>query len=146
MPDITITTVSVNEPLYQQVYDLREEVLRKPIGLSLKNEDLSGDALDTITVALENEKVIGCVMLHSHESPEIIKLRQMAVAYTHQGKGIGRMLVLAAEAHARESGIKKIVLHARITAEPFYKKLGYLTTSGEFTEVDIPHVVMEKAL
>ncbi len=146
MAGITITTVSLNDALYQQVYNLREEVLRKPIGLSLKNEDLSGDALDTILAALENESVIGCVMLHPHENSEIIKLRQMAVADMHQGKGIGRMLVLAAEAHARESGIKKTVLHARITAAPFYKKLNYIATSGEFTEVGIPHVVMEKML
>ena len=54
------------------------------------------------------------------------------------------MLVEAAEAYAKEKGYSSIILHARQVAEPFYKKLGYYTTSSVFTEVGIPHVVMEK--
>lgn len=146
MEGIAIRRVELNDCIYTQVYDLREEVLRKPIGLSLKEEDLSGDALDIILTAQHEGKVIGCVMLHPHSDPEILKLRQMAVAENYQGKGIGQLLVSAAEENARDIGIKKMVLHARVTAEPFYKKLGYTTTSDLFTEVGIPHVVMEKEL
>jgi predicted GNAT family N-acyltransferase len=144
MDEIQIRQISLNEPDYEQVYNLREEVLRKPIGLSLKNEDLSGDAKDIILGAMQRGKVIGCLMIHPTEAEHKVKIRQMAVSDEWQGKGLGRMLMTEAEQLAWRSNKTHIVLHARITAQPFYEKLNYKTTSAVFTEVGIPHVVMEK--
>ncbi len=144
MEGIVISRINIQDERYPQVYELREEILRKPIGLSLKNEDLSADAQNDIFIAENANEVIGCVMLHPIADEEKIKLRQMAVHSRWQGQGIGRMLVEAAEAYAKEKGYSSIILHARQVAEPFYKKLGYYTTSSVFTEVGIPHVVMEK--
>jgi predicted GNAT family N-acyltransferase len=144
MDNITIRQIHVADSDYYKVYDLREEILRKPIGLSLKDEDLSGDALDIILVAEEKEEILGCVMLHPTNDTDTYKLRQMAVLDGLQGKGIGKALVNAAEQSLRDRGINKIILHARETATKFYQKLGYVTTSGLFIEVGIPHVVMEK--
>ncbi len=141
---IVISRININDKIYSQVYDLRENMLRKPIGLSLKNEDLRGDASNMIFAAEKEGKVIGCVMLYPIADEEKIKLRQMAVSEEWQGKGIGRMLVEAAEAYAKQQGYSTIILHARTVSEGFYKNLGYYTTSSEFTEVGIPHVVMEK--
>jgi len=39
-----------------------------------------------------------------------------------------------------------MVMHARKTALGFYEKLGYNVVGDEFTEVTIPHFVMEKNL
>ena len=144
--DVTIEQVTTEHPYYQQVYDLREEVLRKPIGRSLKDEDPGADKLDIIIVALDTEKVIGCLMLHATNNPTVIKLRQMAVNPYWQGKGIGRKLVMVAEELLGHKQINKIILHARVTAIDFYRKLGYTVTSGTFIEVGIPHVEMEKQL
>lgn len=144
MEDIVVRRIDINDAIYQQVYDLREAMLRQPIGLSLKNEDLSADASNTIFIAENNGKVIGCVMLYPIADDEKIKLRQMAVYDDWQGRGIGKKLVEAAELYAKEIGYSSIILHARTLAEGFYKNLGYYTTSSEFTEVGIPHIVMEK--
>lgn len=144
--DIHIKQVNVDDADYPQVYDLREEVLRKPIGLSLKDEDMSGDRLDIILAAYDGEKVVGCLMLHPTEKADVRKLRQMAVAPECQGKKIGQQLVLAVEALLKKQDVNKIVLHARQTAIGFYEKLGYKITSGIFTEVNIPHVIMEKMI
>jgi predicted GNAT family N-acyltransferase len=141
---IVVSRIDINDAKYQQVYNLREEILRKPIGLSLKDENLSADALNTIFTAVHGDTIIGCVMLYPIADEEKIKLRQMAVYEEWQGQGIGKILVDAAEAYAKEKGYVSIILHARKVAEGFYKKLGYYTTSSEFTEVGIPHVVMEK--
>ena len=143
MEGITTHIVSVDSPEYQQVYALRETVLREPIGLSLANEDLSRDKEDIILAALQNSKVIGCLMLQ-HKDRHTIKFRQMAVSPDHQKKGIGNILVAAAEKLSREKGYSKVVLHAREVAEGFYTKLGYHITGDPFTEVGIPHFVMEK--
>lgn len=147
MIDITTRTITVQDaPDYRKVFDLREEVLRIPIGLSLKDEDLSGDALDTIVIAESGEDILGCVMIHPTHIASVPKFRQMAVAPQHQRKGIGQLLMAAAEDECRRAGAEKVILHARTTAEEFYKKLGYTTVSDIFTEVGIPHVVMEKQL
>ena len=143
-PEITTRIIDIEDAIYPQVYDLQEEILRKPIGLSLNDEDLSEDANDDIVVAELNGNVQGCIMLKKTTNPGIIKFRQMAVQQNVQRSGVGKVIMGAAEAHAWNMGYSKITLHARITAEDFYKRLGYTTVSDVFTEVGIPHVVMEK--
>lgn len=143
MENITISYITINSPKYKQVWELREEVLRKPLGLSLKNEDLSWDNNDVMFIAEHNGKVIGCLMLHEVAGGDI-KLRQMAVYNNWQGKGIGRMLVNSAEKFCAEKGYCRIVLHARKEALGFYNALGYAAHGDEFSEVGIPHFAMVK--
>lgn len=143
MNTITLRTIAFTDPVYQQVWQLREDVLRKPLGLSLANEDLSGEKNDIVFAAFEDEKVVGCIMLRPVDD-DLAKLRQMAVSYTIQGTGVGRMLMVFAEEWAWDHGFKKVTLHARRTAEGFYEKIGYKVTGSEFEEVGIPHVTMEK--
>lgn len=128
-----------------QVWQLREEVLRRPLGLSLKDEDLSGEVQEITLAALEGEEVIGCVLLKPL-ADGWIKLRQMAVAEKMQGRNIGRALVRAAERIALEKGYIRIELHARDVAAGFYRKLGYRQEGEMFTEVNIPHLKMVKEL
>lgn len=140
-----IVVVDPHSALYQQVFDLREEVLRKPLGMSLHNEDLSRDYTDTIMAGLMDGKVVACLMLHPKNN-ETVQLRQMAV-YNHlQGRGLGRKLVAAAEELAAERGYKKMILHARQVALGFYKSMNYTVVGDEFAEVGIPHYAMEKGL
>jgi N-acetylglutamate synthase-like GNAT family acetyltransferase len=145
MDNIIISRIGNSSPKYQQVWDLREEVLRKPLGMSLKNDDMSWEPMDDIFIAEHDGKVIGCLLLH-HIDNDRLKLRQMAVYDDWQGKGIGRLLVNAAEKFAAEKGYDKMVLHARKVAAGFYKSMNYTTAGDEFTEVGIPHFVMEKSM
>ena len=62
------------------------------------------------------------------------------------GQGVGRRLFLDAVARAREKGYKTLQLEADPNAVGFYEKMGYKVTSDEFTEITIPHYVMEKPL
>ena len=143
MPNIIISRINSTDSLYQQVWDLREEVLRIPLGLSLKNEDLSRDKINTIFIALHEGKTIGCVFMQPIDKKEV-QLRAMAVYNEWQGKGVGRLLVQAAEEWAWNEGYNKIILHARKVAIGFYKTLGYNTSGDQFTEVGIPHYMMKK--
>ena len=143
--DIVVSQINPESPQFGQVWDLREEVLRKPIGLSLKNDDLSRDYIDTIFVAAHNGKVIGCVFFHHLDTAQV-QLRAMAVYNDWQGKGVGRMLVTTGEKFAAEKGYDKIILHARKVAMGFYAGMGYTVSGDEFTEVGIPHFMMEKAV
>jgi predicted GNAT family N-acyltransferase len=140
-----IVVVDPHSALYQQVFHLREEVLRKPLGMSLHNEDLSRDYTDTILAGLVDGRVVACLMLHP-KSENTVQLRQMAV-YAHlQGQGLGRQLVQAAEVLAADRGYTKMILHARQVALGFYQSMGYIIVGDEFAEVGIPHYAMEKSL
>ncbi len=130
---------------YTQVLKLREEVLRKPLGLHFSDEELQKEKNNMHMGAYEDERMLGCCML-VEEDPETVRLRQMAVVNDVQGKGIGRALMQFAENLARDRGYKKITMHARQNAVGFYEKLGYKKRGEEFEEVTIPHYVMEKEL
>ena len=124
---------------------LRNDILRKPLGLVFEKEELEKEAEDILIGAFEEDKLLGCCMLIETE-PGTVRLRQMAVPKNLQGKGVGRALMQFAENIARDRGYKKITMHARKTATGFYEKLGYNISGGEFMEVTLPHVVMEKRL
>ncbi len=145
MDNITLKKIDFSDPLFAQVFALREKVLRQPLGLSLHNEDTSGDKHDAIYVALNDHNVVGCLMA-KNLSDGLLKLRQMAVDTDVQAKGIGKLLVQYAEADARNRGLKKIELHARQIVQGFYERLGYTAHGPEFVEVNIPHIKMEKFL
>jgi predicted GNAT family N-acyltransferase len=130
---------------YQQMVTLRNDILRKPLGLSFDKEELDKEKDDILMGAFEDEKLLGCCLL-TRVDPYTVRLRQMAVPNSMQGKGVGRALMIFAENIARDLGYRKLCMHARKTAVGFYQKLGYSITGDEFTEVTIPHYIMEKAL
>lgn len=130
---------------YRQMLKLRDEILRKPLGLQFSDEELEKEKDNMHMVAYEDERMLGCCML-VEEEPGTVRLRQMAVVNDVQGKGIGRALMQFAENLARDRGYKRITMHARKNAIGFYEKMGYKKFGDEFTEITIPHYVMEKDL
>ena len=125
--------------------ELRNEILRKPLGLSFDPKELEREKDDLLIAAFEEDKMLGCCLL-TKVDPQCVRLRQMAVQNNLQGKGIGATMMNYAENVARDAGYNKIIMHARKTAIGFYEKLGYKVTGDEFEEITIPHFVMEKKL
>lgn len=132
-------------PEYQQMVKLRDDILRKPLGLTFSDQELENEKENMLIGAFEEEDMLGCCML-VEENPSTVRLRQMAVLNDLQGKGIGRALMNFAENLARDRGYKKLSMHARKNTIGFYEKMGYKVASDEFTEITIPHIIMEKQL
>lgn len=130
---------------YHQMVKLRDDILRKPLGLGFTPEELEAEKENMLIAAFEDEDILGCCML-VEENNKIVRLRQMAVLNDLQGKGIGRALMIFAENLARDRGYKILSMHARTHAIGFYEKMGYSVSGDEFIEVTIPHYVMEKRL
>jgi len=130
---------------YKQVLELRDEVLRKPLGLHFSQDELEKEKEHMHMAAYEDDQILGCCMLVK-EGDDTVRLRQMAVVNDVQGKGIGRALMQFAENLARDRGYKRITMHARKNAIGFYERLGYKKKGEEFMEITIPHIVMEKEL
>jgi ribosomal protein S18 acetylase RimI-like enzyme len=130
---------------YQQMVTLREEILRRPLGLIYTAEDLEPDKQDILIGAFDDGRILGCCILRD-EGNGIIRLRQMAVRNNQQGKGVGQQIMRFAETVARDKGYKKLTMHARDTAIGFYEKQGYKVIGEGFIEVTVPHHKMEKIL
>lgn len=130
---------------YRQMVNLRNEILRKPLGLSLSREELETERGHILIGAFEDDIMLGCCMIIKENESEC-RLRQMAVLNTLRGKGIGRALMIFAENVARDRGFRTMKMHARASALGFYEKLGYASRGNEFMELTIPHYLMEKQL
>lgn len=130
---------------YRQMVKLRDDMLRKPLGLGFTPQELEKEKDNMLIAAFEEEDILGCCML-VEKNPETARLRQIAVLNDLQGKGIGRALMNFAENLARDRGYKIISMHARKNTVSFFEKMGYKVASDEFTEITIPHYVMEKKL
>jgi predicted GNAT family N-acyltransferase len=130
---------------YKQMLKLRDDILRKPLGLNFTKEELEKEKDYLLIGAYEDDKMLACCML-VEENSKTVRLRQMAVLNDLQGKGIGKALMIFAENLARDRGYKKITMHARKIATGFYEKMGYVKVGHEFQEITIPHYLMEKKL
>ena len=130
---------------YEQMVRLRNEILRKPLGLSFNNDELEREKEDILIGAFEEEKMLGCCLLTKVDD-KTLKLRQMAVQNNLQGKGIGASIMSFAEDIARDKGFRKLTMHARDTAVGFYEKFGYRIKGDQFTEVTVSHHIMEKRI
>lgn len=124
---------------------LREDILRKPLGLSFTPEELEDEKDNMLIAAFEDDRMLACCML-VEENPTIVRLRQVAVLSNLQGKGIGRALINFTENIARDRGYKVISMHARKNVVDFFKRMDYYVVGEEFIEITIPHYVMEKKL
>ena len=143
-PNIVIAPF--NSALHQEAKGIRADVLRKPLGLPADDPAFNDKESDVHFVALENEQVVGVVVLVPHYKKGIGKLRQMATAEKVRGKGYGIQLVKALEEYAAKNGMTSILLHSRHYAAGFYEKLGYKIRSDVFQEVGMDHFAMEKEI
>lgn len=131
---------------YERERRLREEVLRSPLGLSLRDEDLAGEENQWHFGLFEpGGELLACV-LAVPVAPTEARIRQMAVSPAHQAKGLGRSLLREVEGKLRARGICRVELSARTSATGFYEKLGYGAVGGEYVSHTIPHVRMVKDL
>jgi len=75
------------------------------------------------------------------------RIRGMAVAEAHRGRGIGTTLLSACEAHARVRGGSRLWCNARIAARDLYLDGGMVIEGDEFEIPGIgPHLLMSKHL
>lgn len=143
--NLIIRTIDFGTLEYEKSLELRDLVLRKPLGMSIYNDNLESDAKDILVGAFLKNELVGTLILSKINS-EVLKMRQVAVDQTLKEIGIGRRLVLFSEQLAISLKTHNIELNARKPVIPFYQKLGYEMIGTEFIEVGIPHFKMIKTL
>ena len=141
---------SVKQITSQQTYAVRQPVLRpgKPIDSCIFDGD---DLPQTVHFGVyDSNNLVGIVSVFRVSHPHFTntnqyQLRGMAVLPNHQKKGLGDLLLMAAEDYIKQQDAGLIWFNAREVAVGFYSKAGY-TVSGELFEIPNvgPHYVMFK--
>ncbi|MEQ8936806.1 MAG: GNAT family N-acetyltransferase [Amphiplicatus sp.] len=137
--------VEVGSPLFGEELELRDEVLRRPLGRPSSAGERERDLLGRHFIALAADEVIGCVGLYP-EAGAAARLRHLAVAPRAQRKGVGRKLVTFAESCGVEAQIACVDVEARAGAVPFYEACGYAAEGETFLRHGVPHRLMRKSL
>jgi len=143
--EVEVRVIDYHTEEYIQETELRNRVLRIPLGMSLYDENLVKEEYDVHIGAFVNKQLVGVLILTKLNDSEV-KMRQVAVEETFRSRKAGSKMVLFAEEYSKNKGYVTMALNARKTAVPFYEKLGYEKISNEFLEINIPHYKMKKSL
>lgn len=116
---------SVRSLLCQLGYDVENARLESRV------HSVLSAPLHFAVIAEIDDTVVG--LLHVYERPALERPREavvqaLVVDESHREEGVGKVLMQAAEAWARDRGIGAVVLHTRIDrigAQAFYARLGY---------------------
>ncbi|MHB8963506.1 MAG: GNAT family N-acetyltransferase [Saccharofermentanales bacterium] len=142
---IEVRLVGYGSAVYLQELELRDTILRRPLGMSIRQDDLSQEMDHYHVGCFVGGQLIGVLVL-TPQGDGSIKMRQVAVDQAFQRQGAGTAMVEFAEQLASSKGYRNMVLNARREAVPFYLRLGYEINGDEFIEVGIPHRRMTKRI
>ena len=147
VPDLSLVEVPHLSADFWRTVVLRQRELRDPLGLTLSVAEVLQESPPQRHFALLSAaEILGCAIALP-SGGDHVKIRQVAIAAAHTGRGLGRYLMQGMEETLMKEGrIKKIYLHARVVVQGFYERLGYAAVGGTFEEIGIPHILMEKAL
>ena len=143
--DLICREFAFGSPEYRLALELRDAVLRRPLGLSLSGDCFKAEEQSLHLGCFLGHELAGTLVLKPVDG-DTVKMRQVAVAPQFQRQGIGSRLVAFAEEVARREGRRRIIAHARDVVVPFYLKLGYAVEGAAFLEVSIPHRAIVKTL
>ena len=123
---------------------LRYRVFCEEQGVDLAAEQDGRDPEALQLVALGDGRVLGTCRVLLDDG--LARLGRMAVEPGHRGRGIGGALLAEADRAMRDSGARRIRLHAQTASRGVYQRAGYEPMGEEFMEEGIKHVAMEKQL
>ena len=132
------------ESEFEQYYDLRWRILRKPWNKprGTEKDEFENDGIHL--AAFFNGEVIGCGRGHFTSKIQA-QIRWMAVEKEFQGQGLGSRILKALEDKLFAIGANEIILKARENAVTLYKIQGYkIFKEGEIMFGEIKHFWMRK--
>lgn len=133
---------------------LRSEVLRPGRDISACKFD-GDDAPETRHFGAVDmrDNILGIVSVYRQDNPVIsidgmsYQIRAMATAPACRGRGLGNLLLTAAENYAKSCCASLIWANARSSAIGFYTKAGFAVESEEFMIDGVgPHYLVTKLL
>ena len=136
-----------NRDLYSQNINLRNKILREPLGKSLSADDLLIEKNNQFYGILSNQKLIAT--LSSYETDNsVIRLVAVAVDTNFQKQGIGSLLLKQVIDDYQHRGYGTFNLIARASAHGFYLKNGFQDIFGPFKNrhLDVTDYGMQRVI
>jgi predicted GNAT family N-acyltransferase len=129
---------------WEDYYNLRYIVLRKPLDQPLGSERNEGDSTGEHFALYENGELKAISRL-DHAGEKIAQVRFVAVKSNEQGKGYGKLIMEAVENRSKQKGDVKMILHARDYAVKFYERMDYMVVEPSYKLFGVlQHYLMEK--
>ena len=126
-------------PIRDQVF-----IAEQQISAEMEWDDADADAVHAVAFnRLGRALATGRMLEHV---PGVAKIGRMAVAANSRNGGVGRAVLDALLDAARLRGDREAVLHAQLSAAPFYERAGFARRGQEFDEAGIGHVEMLRTL
>lgn len=134
---VTYRTFTSHETqIYHDSLQIRNELLRLPIGKNIFDEDLSIEKENLFFGAFDGEKIIGMLSFYQSK-PKTAHLTTFAAKESYQHRGIGSQLVQALINYLRDASYAEIQVDAREEAVLFYQKCHFNVLEGPITN---PHL------
>ena len=112
-------------------------VAEQGVPLELERDDF--DALSRHGLASYDDRVVGTGRLLPDGH-----IGRMAVLAGHRAQGVGSAILRALLTEADALGMRRIQLHAQLTAVAFYRRHGFVAQGEQFLEAGIVHVLMRR--
>lgn len=129
---------------WKKAVELREQILRKPMGLIFSPEELDEEKNHVQIVGLINNEIIATTVLVP-ERPKM-KMQRVVVKDNLRNSALGSKMMSFCESYLMDEGYETVYCHARDSAVNFYLKNGYSGEGDYFDEDGIPHLKMRKNL
>ena len=121
-----------------EAFLVRQEVFIQGQGVPSELELDELDRSAAHALAYQGKECVGTgrlVDLGEHKA----QIGRMAVLAPFREKGIGRQILEKLVDLAHSQGAKTIILHAQVSAIPFYEKQGFQAQGAIYEEASIPH-------
>ena len=145
---IEIRRITTDDPLFEEARHLREDVLLRPLGITLEQFDAAAPGLEAraehhvcVMDHPRGPRVVGCAMLLAGEPDEAAAtIAQVAIHRQRQGEGIGRRLLATLESRAfGELGLERLTCTAHPGAVGFYQAMGWVLDGEPFLDFGVEH-------
>lgn len=141
---IELRYIAGDDKVMREVLDLCYETLHRPFGVQRNDDWGNADPNSWHLVALNSGLVVGYARLLAEG--DWGHIRQVAVYPEYRERGIGTALVSRLADLAREKGMPRVYLNARLNAVGLYERAGFRVVSPEpfpMPRTFLPHVRME---
>ncbi|WP_338539382.1 fatty acid biosynthesis protein FabY [Providencia vermicola] len=137
-----------DEAEFDAYYQFRWEMLRKPFNQPFGSEKDGYDLTAYHQMVVDDKNrilAIGRLYINADNEGAI---RFLAVNPAMQGKGLGKLILMALESIARQESVKRIVSSVREEAVPFFRKIGFESRGLIAGELKTPvrHYLMIKPI
>ena len=144
MLDTIYKYIDYKNTTFNEIVDLRYNILFEPYGKIKKYKYDELDKYSYHLVALIDNKVIGYSRLSLIDSRVLTgKISNVVVYPDYNKNGIGHNMLKVHIKKAYELNIKYLFLHARKDTVDFYKKVGFISKGSVFTS-DMSGLLLQK--